>query len=85
MSYVSNLSPCPALVADALAQRVTSHVVKRFPYMRGVTPRNAPSQTPGQEVFTFRTTVDLGAGRMVCVVRVVVDADGHILRTISSH
>ena len=85
MSHIAHLTPRPLSVADPLAQRVTSHVVKRFPYMRGVTPRQGPGQTSGQAIFTFHTTVDLGAGRMVCVVRVVVDADGHILRTISSH
>ena len=85
MSQAVQLAARPAPVVDPLAQRVTSHVLKRFPYLRGVTPRQAPGQAPGQTVFTFRTQVDLGAGRMVCVVRVVVDADGHILRTISSH
>ena len=85
MSQPAHLAPRLAPLADPLAQQVTSHVVKRFPYMRGVTPRKAAGQSTGQEIFTFRTTVDLGAGRMVCVVRVVVDADGHILRTISSH
>ncbi len=85
MSQAAHLATRPAPAADPLVQRVTSYVVKRFPYMRGVAPRTAPGQTPDQAVFTFRTTVDLGAGRMVCVVRVVTDAEGHILRTISSH
>ena len=72
-------------VLDPMTRRVTLHVIKRFPEMRGVMPKQAPGQAPGQHVFTFRTQVDMGAERMVCVVRVVVDDSGHILRTITSH
>ena len=85
MAHVLKSMPTPMPVLDPMTRRVTLHVIKRFPEMRGVMPKQAPGQAPGQQVFTFRTHVDMGAGRMVCVVRVVVDETGHILRTITSH
>ncbi len=70
---------------DTLTRRITNYVAHRFPEMRGVLPTRREGPLPGEEVFTFRTKLDLGAGRLTYVVRVVVDDQGRVVRTVTSH
>lgn len=70
---------------DGVTRRVAAHVTRRFPEMRGITPSTTAGHAAGQTVYTFRTQVEMGAGHMTYIVRVVVDEHGRILRTISSH
>ena len=69
----------------AITRRVIAHVTRRFPEMRGVVPSTSNGQSAGQMIYTFRTQVELDTGRMTCIVRVIVDEQGRIVRTISSH
>lgn len=82
MTHMAKIAP---RTSDTLTRRVTSQVVKRFPVMAGIAPKRTAGQAPGQEVFTFRTTIEVHGGRMPYIVRVVVDDEGRILRTITSH
>lgn len=85
---MSSLAKAPynrVLTLDPVARRVTNHVCRRFPEMKGVAPSQRPGQGPGEVVYTFRTTVSLDQGRMTYVVRVVVDERGRIVRTVTSH
>ncbi|MCW5881423.1 MAG: hypothetical protein KIS91_10870 [Anaerolineae bacterium] len=81
-SQTSARTPSPP---TAITRRVIAHVTRRFPEMRGVVPSTSNGQSAGQMIYTFRTQVELDTGRMTCIVRVIVDEQGRIVRTISSH
>lgn len=85
MTATTGTSARKPTTTTAVTRRVMAHVSRRFPEMRGVAPSTTSGQSAGQMIYTFRTQVELDAGRMTCIVRVVVDEQGRILRTISSH
>jgi hypothetical protein len=78
-------------MADRLTRQGTEaiceRVYRRFPAMKGVRPSIRRQQSPGQDCFLlrFETVVVLeGGARLPTTVRVVVNADGRILKMTSS-